>query len=73
MDVTVREAKAQLSRLLRLVEAGEEITIHRGRQPVATLVRAPKATGSRQIWGDLEGRVEPGFDAQLPDFRPYHR
>ncbi|MBA2793783.1 MAG: type II toxin-antitoxin system prevent-host-death family antitoxin [Thermoleophilaceae bacterium] len=71
MEVTVQEAKTQLSRLLRRVEAGESVVIRRGREPVAMLVRAPRRPGKRAIWGDLEGSVGPEFD-QLPDgFEPY--
>lgn len=66
MEVTVQEAKTQLSRLLRRVEAGEEIVIRRGREPVAMLVRAPTRAGDRQIWGDLDGSIGPEFD-DLPD------
>ncbi len=66
MEVTVQEAKTQLSRLLRRVEAGESVLIRRGREPVAMLVRAPASPGRRQIWGDLEGSVGPEFD-ELPD------
>jgi prevent-host-death family protein len=66
MEVTVQEAKTQLSRLLRRVEAGEEIVIRRGRNPVAMLVRAPPRTGKRAIWGDLEGSMADDFD-ELPD------
>ena len=66
MDVTVQEAKTQLSRLLRRVEAGESVTIRRGREPVAMLVRAPARSGQRQIWGDLDGSIGPEFD-ELPD------
>jgi prevent-host-death family protein len=71
MEVTVQEAKTQLSRLLRRVEAGEEIVIRRGRQPVAMLVRAPAPTGRRQIWGDLEGAMAEDFDDLPEDFAPY--
>jgi prevent-host-death family protein len=71
MEVTVQEAKTQLSRLLRRVEAGESVLIRRGREPVAMLVRAPARTGRRNIWGDLEGSIGPEFD-DLPDgFGPY--
>jgi prevent-host-death family protein len=71
VEVTVQEAKTQLSQLLRRVEAGEEIVIRRGRQPVAMLVRAPAPAGRRQIWGDLEGTMAEDFD-ELPDeFVPY--
>ena len=66
MEVTVQEAKTQLSRLLRRVEAGESVVIRRGREPVAMLVRAPRGSGRRQIWGELEGSIGPEFD-ELPD------
>jgi prevent-host-death family protein len=71
MEVTVQEAKTQLSRLLRRVEAGEEIVIRRGRQPVALLVRAPAPTGHRRIWGDLDGAMAEDFDEVPDDFAPY--
>jgi prevent-host-death family protein len=71
MEVTVQEAKTQLSRLLRRVEAGESITIRRGREPVAMLVRAPAKSGQRQIWGDLRGSIGPEFDEPLDEFAPY--
>lgn len=66
MEVTVQEAKTQLSRLLRRVEAGESVTIRRGRDPVAMLVRAPAKQGQRNIWGDLDGSIGPEFD-ELPE------
>ncbi|MBK5233356.1 MAG: type II toxin-antitoxin system prevent-host-death family antitoxin [Thermoleophilia bacterium] len=71
MEVTVQEAKTQLSRLLRRVEAGESVTIRRGKQPVAVLVRAPVAPGTRRIWADLEGSIPPEFDQPLDDFKPF--
>jgi prevent-host-death family protein len=71
MEVTVQEAKTQLSRLLRRVEAGEEILIRRGSEPVAMLVRAPARGGRRQIWGDLEGAMADDFDELPEDFTPY--
>jgi prevent-host-death family protein len=71
MEVTVQEAKTQLSRLLRRVEAGEEIVIRRGQEPVAMLVRAPVKAGGRQIWGDLEGSIGPDFDEPLDDLAAY--
>ena len=69
MEVTVQEAKTQLSRLLRRVEAGEEVVIRRGREPVAMLVRAPSRSGKRPIWGDLEGSLADDFDEVPEDFR----
>ncbi len=66
----MQQAKTHLSRILRRVEAGEEVLIRRGRQPVALVVPAPKQ-GKREIWGDLEGELGPDFDAPLEDFEPY--
>lgn len=71
MEVTVQEAKTHLSRLLRRVEAGEEIVIRRGREPVAMLVRAPTPPGKRKIWGNLEGSLGPDFDEIPDDFDDY--
>ncbi|MBS1869255.1 MAG: type II toxin-antitoxin system prevent-host-death family antitoxin [Actinobacteria bacterium] len=71
MEVTVQEAKTQLSRLLRRVEAGESITIRRGREPVAMLVRAPAKPGQRRIWGDVSGALGPEFDELPDDFAGY--
>lgn len=71
MEVTVQEAKTQLSQLLRRVEAGEEIVIRRGREPVAMLVRAPAKSGRRQIWADLDGEMAEDFDELPEDFEPY--
>jgi prevent-host-death family protein len=71
MEVTVQEAKTQLSRLLRRVEAGEEVVIRRGREPVAMLVRVPPRPGKRAIWGDLVGSIQDDFDDVPPDFDAY--
>lgn len=71
MEVTVQEAKTHLSRLLRRVEAGESVTIRRGREPVAMLVRVPQPAGRRNIWGNLEGWISPDFDEIPEDFEPY--
>lgn len=68
MEVTVQEAKTQLSRLLRRVEAGEEVVIRRGRDPVAILVRVRARPGGRVIWGDLEGSMAADFDQVPADF-----
>ena len=43
--VTVHQAKTQLSKLLARVEAGEEIIIARGKEPVARL--SPIAAGKK--------------------------
>jgi prevent-host-death family protein len=65
--VGVHEAKTTLSRLIRDVEAGEEIVIRRGAEPIARLVpmkrRSPRALG--QDAGAFA--VPDDFDAQLPE------
>lgn len=66
-EVGVHEAKTNLSRLLRRVEAGEEITIKRGQVVVAKLV--PATTANTRRLGTERGRfqVPDDFDAPLDD------
>lgn len=71
VEVTVQEAKTQLSRLLRRVEAGEEVVIRRGRERVAMLVRVEDDGTRREIWGDIEGSMAADFDEVPSDFDPY--
>lgn len=66
MEVTVHEAKTHLSRLLRAVEAGQEVVIKRGNEPVAVLVPAPHDAKHRRIWGSHDGHVPDDFDAAIP-------
>ena len=77
--VPVKEAKATLTALLRLAEAGERIVLTRNGKPVADLVphEAPKLQGSLldrvEAWHkengtDLsKGWVSPDFDDPLPE------
>lgn len=71
VEATVQEAKTQLSRLLRRVEAGDEVVIRRGRERVAMLVRVEDQGTRREIWGDLEGSMAPDFDEVPSAFDPY--
>jgi len=66
--VNVQEAKAQLSRLLNLVEAGEEVVISRYGKPVARLERyADRATARVPgSWSD-EIEMDDDFDDELGD------
>jgi prevent-host-death family protein len=66
--VTIHTAKTTLSRLLQRVEAGEEIVLARGKQPVAKLVPYRPAAPKRQF-GALRGIVSvgPEFFEPLPD------
>jgi prevent-host-death family protein len=68
MEVNVHEAKTHLSRLLKRVSAGEEITISRAGVPVAKLIAVAPALGMRPL-GAMQGQISIGddFDAPLPD------
>lgn len=61
----VHEAKTQLSRLLRRVEAGEEIRIARDGEPVARLVPVEPELGPRPMGID-RGRFDVPEDLDLP-------
>lgn len=65
--VSVHEAKLHLSRLLQMVEAGEEVIIARGGEPVAKLI--PLAKKLPRVPGRLKGKISmgPDFDGPLPD------
>lgn len=68
--VKVHEAKTNFSKLLGLVEAGEEVIVQRGEKPVARIVpfaapdRGRKAGRLRgQIWmADDFDEIPPGFE-----------
>jgi prevent-host-death family protein len=66
-SVGVHEAKTNLSRLLELVTAGEEVIITRRGEEVARLVPAQRG-GARQLGIDRDRYTVPEhFDAPLPD------
>jgi prevent-host-death family protein len=66
--VTIHAAKTRLSQLLARVEAGEEITLARGKQPIAKLVPFHPPAPRRQF-GALRGVVSvgPEFFEPLPE------
>jgi prevent-host-death family protein len=68
VTVNIRAAKANLSRLLARVEAGEEIVISRGTTPVARLTPVRSQPASRRF-GALKGIVSvgPEFFGPLPE------
>ncbi|MEN3146573.1 type II toxin-antitoxin system prevent-host-death family antitoxin [Neorhizobium sp. IRAMC:178] len=61
MQFTVHAAKTNLSKLIELAKAGEEVVIAKGKTPVARIV--PIAQKSFTI-GLLKGKIERGG----PDF-----
>ena len=64
--VSVHEAKAHLSRLLRWAAAGEEVVITRSGRPMVRLVPIEE---DRPVFGVDEGRfvVPDDFDAPLDE------
>lgn len=66
--VTVHKAKTTLSQLIAEAEAGEDVVIHRGQQPVVRLVPVNSAPPTRRF-GALAGKVAlgDGFFVPLPD------
>jgi antitoxin (DNA-binding transcriptional repressor) of toxin-antitoxin stability system len=66
--VTIHVAKTTLSQLLARVEAGEEIVLARGKEPIAKLVPfLPRP--SKRKFGSLKGTISVGkeFFDPLPD------
>jgi prevent-host-death family protein len=70
--VTTHQAKTHLSRLLREVQAGEEVVIARGDTPLARLVPVVAAPPQRRF-GTARGLVSiaDDFDQPLADFDEY--
>ena len=64
MKVNTHEAKTQFSKLLRRVEAGEEIVIARGGHPVAKLV--PILPTKPRVFGHYVGKIEIADDFDAP-------
>ena len=64
---TIHAAKTNLSKLIARAEAGEEIVLARGKEPVVRIVAvAPKA---KRKYGRLKGKgsVGPEFFEPLPE------
>jgi prevent-host-death family protein len=69
--VKIHEAKTQFSKLIGLVEQGEEIVVQRGDVPVAKLV--PYTATQPRKAGALKGQIVigPDFDAVPDGFEDY--
>lgn len=69
--VNVSEAKARLTELLQLAEAGERVVISRRNQPIAELRLLPSTleSGEPRPFGLCAGQflVPDDFDDPLPD------
>jgi prevent-host-death family protein len=64
--VNIHEAKTHLSRLLKQVEQGEEITIARHGKPIAKIVAIPEERPNRRI-GGLKGKIWLADDWDSPE------
>ena len=66
--VNIQETDGELSRLLELVEAGEEVLIARAGRPIAKLVRTDHSPTHRVpgTWKDAI-HIAEDFDDELPE------
>ena len=73
-QINIHEAKSQLSRLVALAEAGEEIIIARANKPVARLIPIERTPAQRHL-GEAKGLVTiaPDFDTLPDDFMEHFR
>jgi prevent-host-death family protein len=71
-NVTIGEAKTNFSKLVRRAEAGEEIVVRRGSEPVARIVPLLQHRGVHGF-GSMKGEIRIGkdFDEPLEDFQDY--
>lgn len=68
IQVNIHEAKTKLSQLLTRVEAGEDVIIARGGQPIARLSAIQQPVTGRQLGRDAGLFAVPDdFNAPLPD------
>ncbi len=69
--VTVEDAQARLAELLNLAQAGNEIIIAEGGQPLARLVAIAESKPKRRIAGLHRGKIwmSDDFDMPLPLFQ----
>ncbi len=67
--VNIHEAKTNLSKLLKRVEAGEEIIIAKAGKPIAVLKGLETPRKPRVLGIDKgKAKILPGFDDPLPEF-----
>lgn len=71
MEISIRDAKAKLTNLIKRAESGEEVVVTRHGKPVATInpvKSVPTANQRRailrQFLGRAVGRVAPGTTSQ---------
>lgn len=57
MKISVADAKNKLTKLIKAVEEGEQVTICRRGTPVVDIVRTNKASREKAKFGTLKGKV----------------
>lgn len=72
-QVTIHEAKTQLSKLIQMALDGEEVIIAKRDKPLVKLVVIPEAKPQRRLGGaaDVILRMADDFDEPLPEFAEY--
>ncbi|MBK7217557.1 MAG: type II toxin-antitoxin system Phd/YefM family antitoxin [Candidatus Promineofilum sp.] len=73
MQFNIHEAKTNLSKLIRLAEAGEEVIIARDDVPIVRLMPVVEVQPRRRAGGavDFILYMADDFDAPLDDFEEY--
>ena len=66
---TIHAAKTNLSKLIARAEAGEEIVLARGSEPVAKIVAVSQKARPKRKFGALKGKIKigPEFFDPLPE------
>lgn len=70
MNVTIHEAKTHLSKLIQEAIHGEEVLIHKGKQPMVRIVPVEAAYPERRFDGaqGIIRHMSDGFNDELDDF-----
>ena len=66
---TIHAAKTNLSKLVARAEAGEEVVLARGKDPVARIVAVAVGPKPKRKFGALKGKIKigPEFFDPLPE------
>lgn len=66
---TIHAAKTNLSKLVARAEAGEEIVLARGKDPVVKIVPVVQKAKPKRKFGSLKGKIKigPEFFDPLPE------
>jgi prevent-host-death family protein len=63
-SVNIHEAKTHFSKLVRRAEAGEEIVVRRGREPVARIAPLKRKKGGVTGRGSMRGEIKMPSDEE---------